>query len=355
MDGLVAPASRPRLVLPRRRLQAAGDDRLVAQIRCGDGPASRNAFEVLYDRHHRGVLAFCRHMLGSPEEAEDAVQHTFSAAYRALLRDDRKIALRAWLYAIARNRCLSMLAARREQVALDHVDGVLPATTGLAQEVEQRDDLRELLADVQRLPEDQRAALVLAELEALSHKEIADILGVPPSKVKALVFQARESLMIRRQARDTSCGEIREQLSVLRGGALRRRDRGDGDPRAAGVGRPPVPHRLEVSEERIGHVRRRRRVEVEGGPRLIPLDHHQYAAPQLAQRLHALGVLCPLALPGRVRARGGAGGEEVPQDRKESHAAPLSSGGRDHSRRPEDENGSNERAALALAVKPAGS
>ncbi|MDP8967240.1 MAG: RNA polymerase sigma factor, partial [Actinomycetota bacterium] len=224
MDGLVAPASRPRLVLPRRRLQAAGDDRLVAQIRCGDGPASRNAFEVLYDRHHRGVLAFCRHMLGSPEEAEDAVQHTFSAAYRALLRDDRKIALRAWLYAIARNRCLSMLAARREQVALDDVDGVLPATRGLAQEVEQRDDLRELLADVQRLPEDQRAALVLAELEALSHKEIADILGVPPSKVKALVFQARESLMIRRQARDASCGEIREQLSVLRGGALRRRE-----------------------------------------------------------------------------------------------------------------------------------
>lgn len=224
MEAIVAPAPRSRLALPRRSLRKAGDDRLVAQIRGGDGPAARTAFEVLYDRHHRGVLAFCRHMLGSLEEAEDAVQHTFSSAYRALLADDRAIALRAWLYAIARNRCLSMLAARREQVALDDVEAVLPSTAGLAQEVEQRDDLRALLADMQRLPVDQRAALVLAELEAHSHKEIADILGVPASKVKALVFQAREALMIRRQARDSDCTEIREQLSVLRGGALRRRE-----------------------------------------------------------------------------------------------------------------------------------
>ena len=224
MDGIVAPAPRSRLALPRRSLRTAGDERLVAQIRGGDGPDARTAFEVLYDRHHRGVLAFCRHMLGSPEEAEDAVQHTFSSAYRALLADDREIALRAWLYAIARNRCLSMLAARREQVALDDVEAVLPSTSGLAAEVEQRNDLREMLADMQRLPVDQRAALVLSELEAHSHKEIADILAVPPSKVKALVFQARESLMIRRQARDTDCTQIREQLSVLRGGALRRRE-----------------------------------------------------------------------------------------------------------------------------------
>jgi RNA polymerase sigma factor (sigma-70 family) len=224
MDGFVAPAPRPRLALPRRSLQRAGDDRLVSQIRGADEAAARAAFEVLYDRHHRGVLAFCRHMLGSFEEAEDAVQHTFSSAYRALLRDDREISLRAWLYAIARNRCLSMLSARREQLALDDVEGMLPSTRGLAREVEERSELRELLADMQRLPEDQRAALVLSELEAHSHKEIGEIIGVPPAKVKALVFQARESLMIRRQARDTSCAEIREQLSVLRGGALRRRE-----------------------------------------------------------------------------------------------------------------------------------
>ncbi|MBA3328527.1 MAG: hypothetical protein H0T43_09535, partial [Solirubrobacterales bacterium] len=122
MDAVLA--SRPRLGLPRRALRAASDERLVAQVRAG----SRSAFEALYDRHHGGILAFCRHMLGSREEAEDALQLTFIAAYQALLADDREIALKAWLYAIARNRCLSILRARREQVALDDVAGALPAT-----------------------------------------------------------------------------------------------------------------------------------------------------------------------------------------------------------------------------------
>jgi RNA polymerase sigma factor (sigma-70 family) len=196
-------------------LRALGDERLVARVRGGDD----RAFEAIYDRHHRALLSFCRHMLGSREEAEDALQHTFAAAYRSLRSSDSVIQLKAWLYAIARNQCLSILRARREQLQLEDYS---PATEGLAAEVERRGELRELLADLQRLPDDQRAALVLSELEAHSHEEIAVILGVRKDKVKALVFQARESLATSRQARDTSCREIQEQLSVLRGGALRR-------------------------------------------------------------------------------------------------------------------------------------
>ena len=75
---------------------------------------------------------------------------------------------------------------------------------------------------MQSLPDDQRAALVLAELESLSHEQIGEALGVPREKVKALVFQARESLVASRTARETDCAEIREQLANGRGGALRR-------------------------------------------------------------------------------------------------------------------------------------
>jgi len=89
-------------------------------VRAGD----ERAFELIFDRYHRGLLAFCGRMLASSEEAEDALQHTFMAAYRALRSSDRPIHLKAWLYTIARNRCLSVLRARREQVALDH--GVRP-------------------------------------------------------------------------------------------------------------------------------------------------------------------------------------------------------------------------------------
>ena len=75
---------------------------------------------------------------------------------------------------------------------------------------------------MQELPEDQRAALVLSELGDLSHAEVAEVIGCEAAKVKSLVFQARSGLLERREARETPCEEIREQLATLRGGSLRR-------------------------------------------------------------------------------------------------------------------------------------
>jgi RNA polymerase sigma factor (sigma-70 family) len=193
----------------------ASDAHLVALIREGRA----NAFETVYNRHHRAILSFCRHMLGSVEEAEDAVQHTFLAAYNDLISSQKQIHLRAWLFTIARNRCYSILRARREHPVADPDE---PVTEGLAAQVQRRQELRDLVLDLRQLPDDQRAALVLSEMDALSHAEIGDVLGVPRDKVKALVFQARESLVASRAARETDCAEIREQLANLHGGALRR-------------------------------------------------------------------------------------------------------------------------------------
>jgi RNA polymerase sigma factor (sigma-70 family) len=176
------------------------------------------AFEVVYERHVPGVLSFCRHMLGSQEEAEDAVQHTFTSAHSALLRDERDIRLKPWLYTIARNRCLSILRARREQPE----ENVETSTVGLDFEVEQRAELRQLVDDLQDLPEEQREALVLSELRDLSHQEVADVLGCKVANVKGLVFRARMGLTERREARDASCQSIQEELSTAQGGTLRR-------------------------------------------------------------------------------------------------------------------------------------
>ena len=209
----VAPQGMPTLT--PRLMRLASDTRLVSLVREGrDG-----AFEAVYDRHHRGILSFCRHMLGDADEAEDAVQHTFMAAYSDLLSSEKPIHLRAWLFTIARNRCYTILRARREQPSGDLEEA---ETEGLASQVQRRQDLRDLVADMRQLPEEQRAALVLAELDSLSHADIAEVLGVPREKVKALVFQARESLLASRTARDTACAEIREQLSCGRGASLRR-------------------------------------------------------------------------------------------------------------------------------------
>src|SRR4051794_28278779 len=156
-----------------RFVRGEPDGGLVARVRAGD----EAAFEAVYDRYSRPLLSFCRHMLGDLQEAEDAVQHTFLSAHRALLSDGRDIHLKAWLFAIARNRCLSVLRARRDHVGLE--DEPAPVSTaGLSAEIERREDLREMLDVLARLPEQQREALLLSELGAHSHDEVAEVLGV---------------------------------------------------------------------------------------------------------------------------------------------------------------------------------
>ncbi|HEX2232204.1 MAG TPA: RNA polymerase sigma factor, partial [Thermoleophilaceae bacterium] len=210
----VRAGGRP-LRVPARLLALAGDERLVEQIRRGN----EAAFEVAFDRHGPAILAYCRHMLGSREEGEDAVQQVFASAHAGLLRDERPVKLKPWLFTIARNRCLSMLRARRVETPLEDRE---PAIAGLSEQVEHRAELRDLLHDLGDLPDEQRAALLLAEVGDLSHADVAEVLGCEVAKVKALVFRARSGLIERREARDRPCKEIREQLATLRGGALRR-------------------------------------------------------------------------------------------------------------------------------------
>ncbi|MFZ0974595.1 MAG: RNA polymerase sigma factor, partial [Solirubrobacteraceae bacterium] len=192
------------------------DEQLVARLRAGDDAA----FEAIYDRYARGVLAFCVHMLRSREAAEDVLQLTFVSAFRALRGGESDISLRPWLYTIARNRCVSELRARRD---LD-IDALADRASldGVADQVQRREDLREMLDDIHRLPADQRDALVLFELGDHSHEEIAAVLGVRKEKVKALVFQAREALVRGRRARQYPCAEIRQRLATLQGGLLPR-------------------------------------------------------------------------------------------------------------------------------------
>jgi RNA polymerase sigma factor (sigma-70 family) len=216
----------PATALPTRRLAAplrskrllalGGDDRLVEQMRRGN----ELAFEVAFERHGGAILSFCRHMLGSLEEAEDAVQHTFASAWRDVgTGGERAIALKPWLFTIARNRCLSMLRARRQQHELPEL-----AAAGISEEVERRAELRELLRDISELPAEQREALLLSEAGDLTHGEVAGVLGCEVPRVKSLVFRARSALIARREARATPCEEIREQLANLRGPSLRRNE-----------------------------------------------------------------------------------------------------------------------------------
>ena len=190
------------------------DDELVERVAAGD----KDAFAEIFDRYAQGLLGFCVHMLGSREGGEDALQLTFVAAYKALGRgNSTPTSLRPWLYAIAHNRCVSELRARPKTPDPEWAAADYAAFEGAPSLVARREQLREIIEDIQRLPTDQRAALVLFELGGYSHAEIADILGVRPEKIRALVFQARQGLLRGRNARDSQCSEIQERLSSTRG------------------------------------------------------------------------------------------------------------------------------------------
>src|ERR1700683_5397781 len=139
---------------PLLRLQS--DERLIALTRRGQ----HAAFETLCSRYQARLLAFCLHMLGSREDAEDVLQEVFTAAFNAVLADERAINVRPWLYRIARNRSLNPLR-RASAGGVDSLD-VHSADHGMStgDRVLRRESFRELIADVHDLPETQRTALL---------------------------------------------------------------------------------------------------------------------------------------------------------------------------------------------------
>jgi len=200
---------------PLLRLQS--DEKLIALIRRDNSAA----FEALVQRYQPRLLAFCRHMLGSQEDAEDVLQEVFAASFNAILADDRPINARPWLYRIARNRCLNHL--RRPQPAgqdsMDVFERDGGATT--ADTVHLREEFRHIVGDVQELPETQRTALLLREIDALSYDQIAEAMDTTVPSVKSLLVRARVSLAEAAEARLLTCDEVRLELGQVAEGLVR--------------------------------------------------------------------------------------------------------------------------------------
>ncbi len=196
---------------PTPLLRLASDERLVALTRRGN----QAAFEALVARYHARLLAFCRHMLSSREDAEDVLQEVFAAAFNAMLADERPINARPWLYRIARNRSLNHLR-RATAVGVDSMDvHVAEHGTTTAEKVHRREEFRLLLADVQTLPETQRTALLLREIDALSYEQIAEAMDTTIPSVKSLLVRARVSLAEAAEARTLSCMDVRGELGEV--------------------------------------------------------------------------------------------------------------------------------------------
>ncbi|HEV2769920.1 MAG TPA: RNA polymerase sigma factor, partial [Solirubrobacteraceae bacterium] len=195
-------------------MRLRSDEQLLVAFRTG----SEAAFAAIHDRYRQRLLAYARQMLGgSRQDAEDVLQDVFLRAYAMLRTDGRAVVLRPWLYRVAHNRCVDQLrrpAPAPVEIGEDSV-GERPSASlpDPIESAQRREELARLVVDIRRLPEQQRSALLMREIDGMSYGELAGALEVSMPAVKSLLVRARMGLAEAGEARDAACGDIRADLA----------------------------------------------------------------------------------------------------------------------------------------------
>jgi RNA polymerase sigma-70 factor (ECF subfamily) len=179
---------------------AISDEQIVERALGGDA----DAFGEIVRRWERRIFAIAFGMLGREDDARDATQETFLAAFRNLrgFRGDAKVS--SWLHRIAINQCITRQrrAKVRSESALDDADkhaGQLsaPLRYSPSRVVEERETSAAVRRAVNSLPIDLRQVVVMKEFEELTFKEIAEALEIPVSTVKSRLYTALRQLEMR--------------------------------------------------------------------------------------------------------------------------------------------------------------
>src|SRR3954449_11439744 len=168
------------------------DTDLVALVRAGRD----DAFTVIVERYQDRLLAFARRLLhGSGHDAEDVVQDALIRAYNGLRATGNEMHLRPWLYMIVRNRAMDDLRRpARIAAGLDDVEHLVHGDDDPAERAASRELLADIVAEMNRLPERQKLALVMREIDGASHVEMSERLGTSIPATKSLLVRARTSL-----------------------------------------------------------------------------------------------------------------------------------------------------------------
>ncbi len=174
-----------------RAMAADREDDREAILACQAG--DRAAFDGLVERHQRAIYRLCFRYVNNHEDASDLAQDSFVKAYKAIGRFRGDSTFSTWLYRIAVNTCINFRAARR--MALEELSETL-ADPGkpVVQRMQDRQRSEQVREAVTRLPEKQRATLILKVYHDLTHEEVASILGSSVGTVKANLFHAMGNL-----------------------------------------------------------------------------------------------------------------------------------------------------------------
>ena len=205
----------------RRRpfgLGRLADERLAQLVAAG----RERAFAVLYERYHQPLYRYCRSMLRNDQDAQDALQSTFAAALAALQESKRNAPFRPWLFRIAHNEAITVIRRRRD-AGQEISDSMLGSARSASDEADDRERVAVLMGDLAQLPERQRAALLMRELNGLSHAEISVALATTDTAAKQAIFDARNALTEFAEGRALACEEVRRKISERDGRVLRSR------------------------------------------------------------------------------------------------------------------------------------
>lgn len=163
---------------------------LVGKARGGD----LDAFEVLIGRHHGRIYRIALRMLGNHHDAEDVAQEVIIQLWTALASFAGDSAFTTWLYRIVVNRCWN---AQRRQLRVSplHERDVPPAAAGPEEATIGRQHAHAVFEAMAALPVEQRGVLVLYQLEGLSYRETAAVLGITEAAVRSRLLRARRMLV----------------------------------------------------------------------------------------------------------------------------------------------------------------
>ena len=169
------------------------DDRdLIERFRNGD----LSGFEALIRKYQDRVYNLCRYMVRDPQDAQEAAQDVFLKAYKGMKGFRPDASIYTWLYRIAVNTCLDYKRkSRRDTLRKQPLTVDLPSTEPLPAELYNSREISESIqVALQKLPEKQRAAIVLREIEGLSYEAVAEVLHTSVGTVKSRISRAREQL-----------------------------------------------------------------------------------------------------------------------------------------------------------------
>jgi RNA polymerase sigma-70 factor (ECF subfamily) len=182
--------------------------------------AAPDRAEELFNEHSGRIYAYCLRQLGSPEEAEDAVQATYLNACRSLLSGFEPELAQAWLFKVAHNVCLTRQRSTWRRRRVESPGDIQEIEELIASPHDHEDELFGIDDALASLPEQQRRAILLREWHGLSYREVAAEMGITQGAVETLIFRARRGLAAALEAPEAAKPRLKRLAHAFDASAL---------------------------------------------------------------------------------------------------------------------------------------